>query len=355
MGKYLRYILLFIVLATIFFGAGIGLAELRLRFFSPQKIIIIPEKKAISAPEKTAKSVSADNPVETTSLSETENIEGSTEPTNSEEQKTFSFAILGDTQYFDNFLNFRSGLRRAVKNIQKENPNLVFAVGDLVNSCDKKDKCQQKFNEWKKATAPFSGHIYAAQGNHDRTGGEKADEAWNASFNFPQNGPDGFRNMVYSFDYDNSHFVVLASDKPKENNINDAQRQWLEQDLAKNKKPNTFVFFHEPAYPVSSKIGESLDVNGGDRNNLWNILVRHRVTAVFSGHEHIFSRKNINGVYQFVVGNTDSFNHEAPKPGIAEYSHVGQHYVIVTVAGKKKTVKLYTVDGKPLNSFDFER
>jgi 3',5'-cyclic AMP phosphodiesterase CpdA len=115
------------------------------------------------------------------------------------------------------------------------------------------------------------------------------------------------------------------------------------------------VFFHEPAYPVSSKIGESLDVNNKDRNNLWNILVRHQVTAVFSGHEHIFSRKNINGVYQFVVGNTQAFNHDAPKPGMAEYSYVGEHFAIVSVDGEKINVKLYSTGGKPINSFDFKK
>jgi len=176
-----------------------------------------------------------------------------------------------------------------------------------------------------------------------------------ASFNFPKNGPAGFQGFTYSFDLKNSHFVVLDSDKPRENMINDTQRSWLEKDLAKNKKENTFVFFHEPAYPVSSKIGESLSVNNKDRNALWDILVRHRVTAVFSGHEHIHSRKNINGVYQFVIGNTQSFNHDAPKPGMAEYSYVGPHFAIVTVDGKKINVKIYKTDGVQINSFDFTK
>lgn len=355
MKKILKYVFLFLVLAAIIFGVGIGLAEIRMRFFSPQKTVIIPENKAASEIAETPKeNVPTDNPAEEAIIPETENIEGSTEPTGTPEQKTFSFGILGDSQYFKAG-NPNGGLQKAVRNMQKENPSLVFSMGDLVSSCDNPGECQPKYAQWKQATAPFSGRIYAMQGNHDRTGGDKADSAWAASFSFPTNGPAGFAELAYSFDREDSHFVVLDSEKPKENIINDTQRGWLEQDLARNKKPNTFVFFHEPAYPVSSKIGESLDVNNKDRNDLWNILIRHRVTAVFSGHEHIFSRKQVNGVYQFVVGNTDSFDHDAPKPGMAEYSYVGQHYAIITVSGKKKTVKLFTVDGKLINSFDFQK
>ena len=353
MRKTLRYILLLALLAVASFGAGIGVAEMRLRFFSPQKIVIVPEnKKASEMAEVPNENISVDSQIEETKLEEVDNIEGSTGP--AEAPGTFSFGILGDSQYFKAG-NSAGALQKAVRNMQKENPDLVFSMGDLVSSCDNGGECIPKYAEWKKATAPFSGSIYAMQGNHDRTGKDKADAAWNTSFNFPKNGPGGFQNLVYSFDREDAHFVVLDSEKPKENNINDTQRGWLEQDLARNKKPNTFVFFHEPAYPVGSKIGESLDVNGKERNDLWNIMARHRVTAVFSGHEHIFSRKNINGVYQFVVGNTDSFNHIPAKPGMAEYSYVGDHYAIVTVEGKKKTVKLYTVDGKLINSFDFQK
>lgn len=355
MGKIIKYIVIIVVLMAAFFGAGLGLAELKIRYFSPQKTIIVPKNSSDVAAEA-EKAESEASPVSevTEQLAEeaekTENLKGSTEP----DGQSFSFAILGDSQYF-NPGNPNGALQKAVRNIKSSNPDLVFAVGDLISSCDNVGECVPKFAQWKKATAPFSGKIYAMQGNHDRTGKDKADEAWNALFNFPKNGPAGFQNMTYSFDRGNSHFVVLDSDKPKENIINDVQRNWLEQDLARNKKTNTFVFFHEPAWPVGAKIGESLDVEGKDRNALWEILVRRRVTAVFSGHEHIYSRKQVNGLYQFVVGNTDSFDHQNANPGAAEYSYVGPHYAIVTVSGKKITVKAYSVDGKLVNSFDFQR
>ena len=126
----------------------------------------------------------------------------------------------------------------------------------------------------------------------------------------------------------------------------------LKTDLQASSKELTFIFFHEPAYPVSSKIDESLDKNKSDRDALWKILADEKVTAVFSGHEHIASRKKIDGIYQFVFGNTDSFDHDLPAAGVAEYSYQGESFGLVEAEDKKITVKTFSVDGKELNSFD---
>lgn len=261
----------------------------------------------------------------------------------------FSFAVLGDTQGFEKN-DSRGSLQKAVNNISKANVDLVMTVGDLVSSCDN-DECPGKFRDWKNILSPVLAKIKAVQGNHDRSERESSDKIWQEAFEMPSNGPDGFSELVYSFDYENSHFVVLDSEKPAEHLINKEQRDWLEKDLSANTKENTFVFFHEPAYPVSSKINESLDVNEKERDDLWNILKSHGVTAVFSGHEHIMSRKSIDGIHQFIIGNTDAFDHDAPKVGMAEYSYKGHHYAIVAVDGKKVVIKVFNVDGKELNSF----
>jgi hypothetical protein len=63
------------------------------------------------------------------------------------------------------------------------------------------------------------------------------------------------------------------------------------------------------------------------------------------------SRRNVDGIYQFIIGNTDTFDHDAPKAELAEYFYRGRHYALVTVDGKKITVKIFTVKGKLLNSF----
>lgn len=270
-------------------------------------------------------------------------------------ESSFSFAIIGDTQRFTAG-NSNGNFQKAASKIKAMDPALVFAVGDLVSSCDGDSKCSAKYADWKKVVGTLLPKTYATQGNHDRTGDDKTDNIWRSSFAFPTNGPSGFSEQAYSFDYKNSHFVVLDSDKPKEHLVSGDQRAWLEKDLTANKKENTFVFFHEPAYPVSSKITESLDKEPGERDALWQILEKYNVTAVFNGHEHIVSRRKIGNLYQFVFGSTDAFNHGLPAKGVAEYSNQGQgRFGIVRVNGKEITVETRDPSNKILNSFTFSK
>lgn len=275
-----------------------------------------------------------------------------TEQTTSE--NSFSFAIIGDTQRFTAG-NPNGNFQKAARLVVKKNPDLVLAVGDIVSTGESYSEYSQKFSNWKKIMSPLLSKTYAAMGNHDNVE-EKGEKAWQNAFNFPTNGPDGYSETAYSFDFKNSHFVFLNSDHEKEHLVNGDQRAWLEQDLAHNKKENVFVIFHEPAYPVSDKGGEGLDTDPGERNALWEILERRKVMAVFNGHEHIVSRRKIGSLYQFVFGSTDSFNHGLPAKGVAEYANQGQgRFGFARVNGKEITVETRDPSNKILNSFTFSK
>lgn len=355
MKKFLIILFSIIFLSVASFGAGVGIAEWSLRKKAAEKIEQLPASETQEPAQETPEiSTPEEAPPAEEKTEEAKTGEIAAPPTApAVEPITFSFAILGDAQYAKP--GVYGGLQKAVKEITKLNPDFVFSMGDQASSCDSKDECKSKLLAWKATLGKYSSKAYPAQGNHDRTGGEKADSAWQEAFTLPANGPAGYSELAYSFNFKNSHFVVLDSNKPEENIINGTQRAWLEQDLAKNKSANTFIFFHDPAYPVSSKIGESLDVKPKERDALWNIITKYKTTAVFVGHEHIHSRRNINGVYQFGFGNTESFNHEMPKPGVAEYAYQGQNFGLVEVKDKEITVKVYTVDGKLLNTKVFAK
>lgn len=269
-----------------------------------------------------------------------------------EKEESFTFGVIGDTQYFKADGTGGTFRQAAGKMIQAD-PAFALAVGDLVSSCDGKAECENKLQSWKRIMGPLAEKSYVVMGNHDASGDERAEEMWRKIFNLPQNGPANFKELAYSFDHGNSHFVALNSDRPKEHVINEEQRTWLEKDLAAAKKENIFVFFHEPAFPVSSKIGESLDEEKKERDALWAILEKHKVTAVFNGHEHIHSRRKVGSIYQFGFGNTESFNHDMPKPGVAEFAYQGSHYGLVKVEGQKITVNVHSVGGDLINSFSF--
>ncbi|HBB37442.1 MAG: Metallophosphoesterase [Candidatus Moranbacteria bacterium GW2011_GWC1_45_18] len=281
------------------------------------------------------------------------------------DENKFVFAVLGDTQYFTAG-NSRGNFQKTVAQINKINPDLVISVGDLIGNCKGKKEDAQDYADWKNALGALFTKTYAVQGNHDRVENvDKCDRFWTDIFNFPIDGPDGFAEFAYSLDIKNSHFVFLDTNKPDAHEINSIQRNWLEQDLAKNKKENTFVVFHEPAYPVSDKKGEGLDADPSERNSLWEIIDKYNVTGVFNGHEHIVSRRKIdskvssvakNSVYQFVFGNTDSFDHDLPSAGVAEYANQGQgRFGLVKVNGKETTVETHGPDGTLLNTFTFSK
>ncbi|MFH1559402.1 MAG: metallophosphoesterase [Patescibacteria group bacterium] len=271
---------------------------------------------------------------------------------------SFSFAILGDTQSFSP-QNPKGATQEAVNQIKNHKPDFLISIGDLVSGCNK--NCLEKLQNWQKVASSASVPVYPVMGNHDRTGREKSDKAWQEIFNLPSNGPPGFEELVYSFDYKNSHFIVLNSAKPEEHKISAEQVDWLKNDLKTNQKNNIFVFVHEPFFPVNSKKGESLDKHAKDRDQIWQILDEFNVSAVFSGHEHLNSRRQIdsfivnsakNHVYQIIVGNTDTFDHKKPSPGSnIEFYHQGRVFMLVKVKGTEIELQVHSIDGKLLDSF----
>jgi len=274
----------------------------------------------------------------------TDNVQANNSP--------FSFVVFGDTKEFH--ANSSSGnLEKAVAQVKGQDLKAVFVMGDLINSCDGGSSCLSKYNEWKSVMSPLLSKTYEVVGNHDRTGGDKADAAWRKEFSLPQDGPDGYKDLVYSFDIGNSHFVVLDSEKPKGNIINSVQRTWLDQDLAATTKEHKFVLYHEPAFQVAQDAEDGLDANPGERDAFWNIVKKYKVDAVFNGHAHIYARKNVGGIEQIVVGDTDSTNDDTVQPGLSDSGYKGKSYAIVTVNGKNINLKLFTIDGKQVDSFDF--
>ncbi|HBB36981.1 MAG: hypothetical protein UX02_C0002G0191 [Candidatus Moranbacteria bacterium GW2011_GWC1_45_18] len=265
----------------------------------------------------------------------------------------FSFAVLGDTQKFS---GQKSGLGKSVKSLKKyQDIDFLVSLGDM---CSGK-KCEKKLKKWKKIVDPLNVPIYPVMGNHDFV----SLGFWNSCFGPPQNGPAGFTGISYSFDFENSHFVVLSSSYPIWHAIDAAQRSWLEADLSANTKENVFVFFHAPAFPVGGKIKNSLDANPEERDAFWQIIDSNNVTAVFSGHEHIFSRRLIdssvfpgaqNSIYQIGEGNTDANPHSKPVQNV-EYFFGQKSYLVVSVDGTQITTSLFKPGGKLLNSFRFQK
>ena len=281
----------------------------------------------------------------------------------------FTFAVMGDTQLFEmpNAVSLSSGdYQKAVSEIADRHPAMVMTVGDLVQNCLDEVSCDS-YRLWKNIDKPLLPITFEVMGNHDHEDGNFSNSQWQNYFSLPTNGPAGYQKLVYSFNSGNSHFVVLDSEHPL-HEIDTTEQAWLDKDLTENTKSNVFVFWHEPAWPMDDKKRQSLDAHSSLRDSLWSIIDKHDVTAVFNGHEHVFSLTKIDSsifpeathaIYQITSGHVDApvktkaISEMSPK--VAYYYPKG-NYLMVNVDNQTVTVNIYAIATNQLiKSFTFTK
>jgi hypothetical protein len=164
---------------------------------------------------------------------------------------------------------------------------------------------------------------YPVVGNHEAETSE--DMKWLRAYDYDPNGstppnvvnvgPAACEETTYSFDYGNSHFVILneycdgTSDTGTDGDVVDALYDWLVADLNATDQTHIFVFGHEPAYPQPDADNgrerhmlDSLNQHPGNRDRFWNLLREKEVAAYICGHTHNYSAVEIDGVWQLDAG-----------------------------------------------------
>lgn len=304
----------------------------------------------------------------------------STAPRNS----PFKFAVMGDSRasgaspcrdFRLNGVNTVTLKQLMIKSFQLGAAFIVF-TGDLISggSDDTSDVLLQ-YDTWKTTVDPISAYIpiYVVFGNHEastKTEFKSAEAIWAQVFTMPDNGPDNpkgmppYKETVYSFDYGNSHFVILNCDYASvDGKVDEKQMSWLKKDLVKPKE-YTFVFLHEPAYPTGGHVGSGLDRYPKDRDRFWKILDKNGVDMVFVGHEHNYSRTLIdksvnpnwqNAIWQIVSGGAGAptYAQDMSVPYIQNVKAFSREYsfVLVTVNGNKVKADVYNNIGEIIDSF----
>jgi hypothetical protein len=181
----------------------------------------------------------------------------------------FRFASYGDNK--DGPMNHE----RVANAILAVNPAFVIHNGDLVNTGYVAKQWDLLFFGPARRLM-HSVPLYPVLGNH-----EYHARLYFDSFSLPGN------ERWYSFDFGNSHFVVLDSDVD-ELTEGGEQLEWLEDDLGESTAAWKFVNFHHPLF------SSSRDYHSSDRllrkNVLHPIFERHGVDMVFAGHDHNYER-----------------------------------------------------------------
>ena len=215
----------------------------------------------------------------------------------------FSFLYFGDVQFTDDMNSEYAAFGKMLDGAYAKNPEIAFAVscGDLVNN----GQSSAQWTAFLENTAAFFENVpfFAAAGNHESNSKSGKPELMLRLFDFPENGPGGFKEEFYSWEYGNCHITVLNScvfmgeQEMTEKDFADI-KNWLINDWQSAKTDFKIVVLHHPPYGVmNDKTGQAVLAN-------WcPVFEKCGVDLVLSGHQHCYMRTaDINGV-TYVIGN----------------------------------------------------
>ena len=242
-------------------------------------------------------------------------------------QGKFTFIVLGDNRSGDDIYSKLVGM------MMERKPAFIVNTGDQVPD---EDDLKEWARFWE-MSKPIKVPYFLTVGNHD-VNDAKSELFYKKQVDLPGN------ELYYSFIAGNALFIVLDSYLTGEQKkITGEQYQWLEGILAKSPQKYKFIFLHHPLYPDKDKgrhYGNSLDRYPGDRDKLQALFVKHKVTTVFAGHDHLYLRATVNGIPHIIAGGGGAPLYAAEKDG-GFY-----HFIVVTVEGDKVSAEVIDINGK---------
>jgi 3',5'-cyclic AMP phosphodiesterase CpdA len=231
-----------------------------------------------------------------------------------------SFAIISDSHVGAEDSVYGTFIRM----LEEQKIDVIIHTGDAIHK-------PGKSSQWKRFLE-LTGQgktLYLAPGNHDIYG--KASLATYLKF---------FGKPYYSFVDGDTLVLLLNTELPgEESRVTGEQFTWLANEL---KRPfrYKFVFLHEPLFPFWT--GHGLDRHEAVRDRLHRLFVEQGVALVVSGHEHLYLRKEKEGITyviaaasggqpQFYRKDTDFFRYI-----VASRTKVGYSFVVRDLEGGAK-------------------
>jgi len=283
---------------------------------------------------------------------------GSTGAAGGAGSSSFRFIVWADTKTGTADFTTESNQAKALK----PPPNFTIYSGDLVES----GFAAGPMATWKTAINGGTNNgmfdiSFVVRGNHDSTD----PTGFAAFFNYDAvaatvgatNLTQQTKNLTYSYDYGNSHFVAI--DVPDDATlITAAQIAWADSDLAAAEArglTHAFLNWHGPIYPVAEHCCPSVPA-------VIDMLNKHPiVTATFHGHEHTNAHVRINkSRYPNCTHEFDEFIEGAAGAG-PQTCQTGRAddcfgakngFAVMDVSGKTLTATIYYVGSTtPLKTF----
>ncbi|MBL8178017.1 MAG: metallophosphoesterase [Bryobacterales bacterium] len=309
------------------------------------------------------------------------------------------------------------GYEKALAWMRAANPDFLIDLGDTFMVDKRRTDFRQALPQYLAQRYYFgllchSVPLFLALGNHDGEGGARHDgtrnsmAAWSLALRkryFPNPRPDAFYSgnetpdsllgpleNYYAWQWGDALFVVLdpywaTVGRGRGGNwhwtLGDAQYRWLARTLSATKAAHRFVFLHHPTgakgQPVRGGVAAALYNEWGGRNEdgsdafrarrpgwempVHALLAKHKVAAVFHGHDHMYAREELDGVVYQLVPQPGNVRAGIPR-NAGEYGYTsgtvlgGAGHVRVRLDGQRALVEYVLTDtGKVAHSYTIGR
>jgi len=208
----------------------------------------------------------------------------------------------------------------------------VLALGDNMYGRQEPQDFVTKFEKPYQPLLEAGVRFFATLGNHD-----KQENRFYPGFNM---GGERF----YTFVREHVRFVILDT-----NLMDPKQLAWAEDTLRDAPEAWKIVTFHHPIYSNGGRHGSDVEL----RVLLEPLLVRYGVSAVFSGHEHIYERlRPQKGITYFVEGSGGQLRKGDLKPSATTAAGFDEDrtFMLVEVTGDEMRFRTISRTGSTVDS-----
>ncbi|UKS25681.1 S-layer homology domain-containing protein [Paenibacillus sp. HWE-109] len=233
----------------------------------------------------------------------------------------------------------------------------VMHGGDIVDDGGIMSQWEQDM----KASEKYSGSVPSAytMGNHDVKNGGK--QVFTSALGLPGNGMETQEHLTYSYDYEDTHFIVLNSEADEV----DMKKQaaWLRENINASKKKWKVAMFHRPAYHTEDGRGPELVTY-----YLAPVLEELGVDLVLVGHDHALAwtypmknglplKDGSKGTIYLVGGSSGWKFYDAVKHDYLNYLYDDNLpvYSAISISNDRISIEARTTDGTKLQATTIEK
>ena len=212
---------------------------------------------------------------------------------------------------------------------------LMLTVGDNLYGGNGPKDFLNKFEKPYKALLDGGVKFYASLGNHDSPPQQSNYEPFNMG-----------GRTYYSFKAPKESVRFFALETSY---LDPRQLQWAERELDSSRDDWKIPYFHHPLYSSGGRHGSDLP----KRKSLEPMFLKHGVSVVFAGHDHVYERvKPQQGIVHFVVGSSGQLRKgNLDKTGFTDYANAQeQAFLVVEIDGDEMHFNAVSRTGRVIDS-----